>query len=206
MENQKEAISRHEKSVDSPTKQHQSCPKSPNKSLEKQDQKSYNEIKKVDKLKNDIFSDKWLKGNKKEEIISQMMKNDILQKIEEMNKIMDNETERLNTNLITLDGVENKIILQDFDWDSVIKLSADLMDEYFKKIENLSNKHRLLLKKHEFWKEAAFSMDNAQASMMLEESQNWIINKEFHLKYKNHRLINSVKAIKLATDELEVNE
>lgn len=92
--------------------------------------------------------------------------------------------------------------LQRMEWDSLYDVSANVMDEYTRRVDAVLVEMEQLYRKQYLWQEAAFVMDSHRGATMIGRAEEWMKLKEQHLGFKRKELDRSANVIRKTIERL----
>ncbi|KAL6946963.1 hypothetical protein ACO0QE_001819 [Hanseniaspora vineae] len=87
-------------------------------------------------------------------------------------------------------------------WDELYSFSANIMDEYTHKIDQLLKKLDTLYKDQFIWQEAASTVDSRRAASKIAQAEEWIVQKEANIQHMNYEFLESADIIKKTIQSL----
>ncbi|CDO92235.1 unnamed protein product [Kluyveromyces dobzhanskii CBS 2104] len=126
---------------------------------------------------------------KKDEVQRQVLQNEFLKSVKDVGKSL-KESHSANSASLQLN------------WDQMYEVSAELMDQYSKEMEEILSELDEVYKKQFMWQEAAFTIDSHRGATRIATSETWMKSKEKYLQYTRKELDNSAHVIKTTIEEL----
>ncbi|CAH02146.1 Gmc2p [Kluyveromyces lactis] len=131
----------------------------------------------------------WQSDKKKEEVQRQVLQNEFLKSVKEISKSL-------------VKNQNDKSPISQLNWDQMYDVSAELMDQYSKEMEQILAELDEVYKKHFMWQEAAFTIDSHRGATRIANAEMWMKSKEAYLQYTRKELDTSAKVIKTTIEDL----